>query len=199
MTKSRYGGLLLALVLPLLAGCSLDARQRQQLSEKMTPGYAEGAISIRLIAEPQLNAWKEMPNSVTVFVVQGENNGQLEALLANKTELRALFNGASLSNSPLKNDRYTLMPGQQHTLHIDRVEKVRQFAVIAGYYPFPGEGQMARFSIPVAFNKAQWWRNEWQAELEPLQIAITLGKNGFVNITGAENIINSAPVPLEVN
>ncbi|MFP2505020.1 type VI secretion lipoprotein TssJ [Buttiauxella gaviniae] len=180
--------LLLILFMPFLASCSLDGTKRQLALESVTAPYAAGAVNIQLIAEPGLNAWKGMSNSVAILVIQASNETYLENILSDKTELRALFNGAATRDKPLKIDRYMLMPGQQHTLHIDRAESARQVAVVAGYYPFPGPGHITRFSVPVSAYKKQWWNNDWQAKLTPLRVAITMGNSSIVQISGAENL-----------
>ena len=85
-----------------------------------------------------------------------------------------------------------LMPGQQHTLHIDRAENVRQVAVAAGYYPFPGEGHITRFAVPELAHKKHWWSSAWDAELAPLQVSLTLGKSRIVRVSGADNLYTPA-------
>ncbi|MCW6030448.1 MULTISPECIES: type VI secretion system lipoprotein TssJ [unclassified Pantoea] len=181
------------LLVLLISGCSHDPQAKEQAIVNVPSSYAEGAISLHLIAEPQMNAWQEMPNSVTVIVIQAASSSQLEAVLQSSSEIRALFHGAAAHPHLIKTDRYTLMPGQQHTLHIDRAEKVRQVAIIAGYYPFPSEGHIARFAIPVDATQPFWWRSDWQATLSPLSLSITLGKSSIVRINGAENLNKKAP------
>ncbi|WGK60100.1 type VI secretion system lipoprotein TssJ [Pantoea sp. SS70] len=189
----------LALILFLLMGCSNSTDQRQQALEAVKPVFAEGAINIQLTAEPLLNAYKEIPNSVTLFVIQAENKTQLENVLNNPSEIRALFNGATSSDNRLKSDRYNLMPGQQHTLHIDRAMNIRQVAVIAGYYPFPDDRHITRFDIPVKASKTNWWSSEWQATLTPLTVSLTLGKDTITRIEGAENRHKTIPKQQGVN
>ncbi len=193
MNKSRRFYILLMLLMPFLASCSLDGEKRRAATENVPASYAEGAVNIQLTAEPGLNTWKEMPNSLAVIVVQGANKLQLENVLNNPSELRALFNGAAMPDSILKVDRYMLMPGQQHSLHIDRAENVRQVAVVAGYYPFPESQHIARFAIPVAVSKKHWWSGQVDAQLAPLQVALTLGNSSIVRITGADNLHSSQP------
>lgn len=192
MSNNIHLTLLIALFLPFLASCSIDSGKRQLALESIATHYAEGAVNIELTAEPGLNSWKEMANSVQVLVIQGSNKSQLDDVLKNKSELHALFNGASASDKVLKVDRYMLMPGQQHTLHIDRAETARQVAVVAGYYPFPGEGHIARFAVPELAEKKHWWSSEWQAQLALLQVSLTLGKSRITRISGADNLYSVA-------
>lgn len=192
MNKNSHLYLLLAFFMPFIASCSHDSGQRQLALDNISAPYAEGAVNIQLTAEPGLNSWKEMSNSVQVLVIQGGNKSQLEEVLKNKSELHALFNGASANDKVLKVDRYMLMPGQQHTLHIDRAENVRQVAVVAGYYPSPGEGHITRFAVPETAHKKNWWSSEWDAQLAPLQVSLTLGKSRIVSISGADNLYKPA-------
>ncbi len=176
-------------LLLLLAGCGSDSAQRQQQArEDVAAPYAESAITVNIIAEPGMNAWNEMANSVTLLVIQGKDKPALEGLLANQGQLRALFQGSGTQENILKVDRYVVMPGQQNTLHIDRMENTRQIAVVAGYYPFPSDAQMARVAIPVSLSKSNWWSSDWQAILSPLKLNITLGSLGIVRFVGAENL-----------
>lgn len=180
--------LFLGLLTPLIVSCSNDTRERQQALENVPKLYAEGAVNIELIAEPKLNAWKDMPNSVTILVIQGRGNADVKEILDNKQKLRALFNGAGAKDNLIKVDRYSLMPGQKSTLHIDRAENVEEIALVAGYYPFPGEGHIARFEVPVALSKNHWWGSDWSAKQQPLQVSLTFGHTSIVRISGAENL-----------
>lgn len=187
-----YRNALCALAL-LLAGCSNDSAQRQQQArEAVSASYAESAITLEIVAEPGMNAWNDIANSVTLLVIQGKDKQGLESLLANQAQLRAFFQGAGAQENILNVDRYVVMPGQRNTLHIDRVEHTRQIAIVAGYYPFPKQGQMARVAIPLSVSKVGWWDNHWQANLMPLKLSMTLGSLGIVRLSGAENLRDTA-------
>lgn len=170
------GGLIIA----LLSGCADSVKQQKLAIEQVRAPFAASAITINLIAQPQLNMWKFLPNSCTVLVIQAENNAALIKITEDPVQLKSLFNGAGSVVEILQVDRYTVMPGQQNTLHIDRAEKTRNIAFVAGYYPFPTKNDMAYYPIPVVTDSYGWFSKQWLATLMPLNIEITLGANSLL-------------------
>ncbi|WP_426762625.1 type VI secretion system lipoprotein TssJ [Hafnia paralvei] len=171
---------MLPLAVTLLSGCAESTQQEKQAIAEVTAPFAASAITLNLTAEPQLNLWNEMSNSCTVLVIQAANNPALDKILDDPMQLKSLFNGAGTADEILQVDRYTVMPGQKNTLHIDRAEKTRNIAIVAGYFPFPSKKHMAYFAIPVATSSHGWISPQWQAQLAPLQANITLGGKALV-------------------
>ncbi|HHL2712514.1 TPA: type VI secretion system lipoprotein TssJ [Yersinia enterocolitica] len=159
----------------LIGGCADSSQQQKQAIEQVEAPFAASAITLNFTAEPQLNMWNDMSNSCTVLIIQTADNPALNKILNDPMQLKSLFNGAGTAEEILQVDRYAVMPGQRNTLHIDRAQKTRNIAVVAGYYPFPGKKHMAHFAIPVAISNHGWMSNQWQAELTPLTADILLG------------------------
>lgn len=136
-----------------------------------------------LNARPDLNLVNGMANSCTIVVLQAAKAGTLDEVLSNPVKVKTLFagSGAAAANGDtvLQVDRYTMMPGQSTTLHIDRAMNTRYVALVAGYYPFPGKQAQVRKEIPARHYRTGWWNPVWHSELSPLFLAITLGGEGI--------------------
>lgn len=176
-----------------LTGCSLwkDAEPESEPREYVSAPFASGAVTLKLNAYPDLNQVSGMANSCTLLFLQAKDDASLDQVLASPAMLKALFAGSGASaengNGLLQVDRYTLMPGQSSTLHIDRVMSTRSVAIVAGYYPFPDKKHMLRFSVPIKRYTTGWWNRVEHAELLPLAISATLGRQSFVSVTPADD------------
>lgn len=179
---------LLLLIPLLLNACSLNEEKRQLLLQTSPPWYAEAGIALTIKTEPMLNAWKGMPNALSLVILQSRDRQSLESLITSEKEVRTLFSGAALPADILSIDRITAMPGQQTTLHLNRVENTRYLAVVAGYYPVPGIEQAVLVSIPMAVTRG--WLG-WKVEVGKLQLSLSFGERALVQIQGAENLLLS--------
>lgn len=176
------------LVANLLAGCSASPSAittRSQAIAQVKAPYAEGAIILNVQTSPDLNSFQGIANSCTLLVVQAEKSGTLNKLLSTPVALKSLFSAAGAQDDILKVDRYAAMPGQSTTIHIDRSEKTRYIAIVAGYYPFPQKQHMMLTAIPVTTISHGWWNPTWLAALSPLSLALHLGSNSISNFSGA--------------
>ncbi|MRT15094.1 type VI secretion system lipoprotein TssJ [Enterobacteriaceae bacterium RIT711] len=172
----------------LLTGCATDTmsvKNEQQAIDQVTAPFEEGAITITIQTDPDLNSFQGIANSCTLLVVQAQKASTLNKLLSTPFALKGLFSAAGAQDSILKVDRYSAMPGQSTTLHIDRSENSRYIAVIAGYYPFPQKQHMLLVTIPVTTEKSGWWHPSWGAKLAPMTLSIRLASNTISQFTGA--------------
>lgn len=185
----------LLLAAMLLSGCtsapSTPLTQQQAIAQLSAP-FAEGAITLEVHTDPDLNAVQGIANSCTLLVIQTQKASTLNTLLSNPFALKGLFSAAGAQDEILKVDRYAAMPGQSITLHIDRSENSRYIAVVAGYYPFPQKQHMTMLAIPVTTEKSGWWQPHWRAQLAPLSLHLRLGKESITHIEGA------TPMPLHL-
>lgn len=186
-----------AFVATLLCGCAQDsyfAATEQQAIKQVTAPYAQGAITLDIRTDPDLNALHDIANSCTLLVIQAQQASTLNKLLSNPFALKKLFSAAGAQDEILKVDRYAAMPGQRTTLHIDRSENTRYLAIVAGYYPFPQKQHMALVAIPVTTNASGWWRKSWQAQLSPVTLQVHLGSSSITQFAGADRqpiVLNS--------
>jgi type VI secretion system VasD/TssJ family lipoprotein len=192
MKKTFLGSLILMMAL-LTAGCASDktaATSEKQAIEQANTPFAQGAISLAIQTDPDLNALNGIANSCTLLVIQSEQVSTLNKLLSNPVMLKGVFSGAGAQGDILKVDRYAAMPGQSVTLHIDRSENTRHVAIVAGYYPFPQKQHMVAFAIPVQTKSSGWWKRTWQAELQPAALSMRLGSQRISQFQGG------SPIPI---
>ncbi|WP_226572029.1 type VI secretion lipoprotein TssJ [Mangrovibacter yixingensis] len=188
--KNQYLVGLMVMMAALVTGCATDktaaVTEPQAIEQANTP-FAQGAITLAIQTDPDLNALNGIANSCTLLVIQAEQVSTLNKLLSNPVMLKGVFSGAGAQGDILKIDRYAAMPGQSVTLHIDRSENTRYMAIVAGYYPFPQKQHMAAIAIPVQTEKTGWWwRRTWQAELQPAALSMRLGSQRISQFQGAK-------------
>ncbi|HHR6132075.1 TPA: type VI secretion system lipoprotein TssJ [Providencia alcalifaciens] len=164
----------------LLTGCAVDpsaiTSPEQAISQLNAP-FEEGAIRLTIQSSPDLNAFEGIANSCTLLVIQAQKKSTLNELIANTIKLKSLFSSAGAEEDILKVDRYSAMPGQTTTLHIDRSENTRYIAIVAGYYPFPKQQHMMVIAIPIGVESQGWLTSFWQAHLSPLNVSLYLGSD----------------------
>ncbi|WP_312414924.1 type VI secretion system lipoprotein TssJ [Pseudescherichia sp.] len=182
---------MISLIATLLSGCAASSSTtttEQQAIDRVPTPFSQGAISLDIQTDPDLNAWHNMANSCTVLVVQAQKSSTLNKLLSSPFALKGLFSAAGAQDDILKVDRYAAMPGQRTTLHIDRSENTRYIAIVAGYYPFPKKQHMALVAIPVTSESTDWWHPVWHAQLTPLALQLRLGRDAITQLQGAPQI-----------
>lgn len=171
-----------------LSGCATETQkattEEQAIAQVKAP-YSQGAITLEIQTDPDLNALNEIANSCTLLIIQAQNTGALNKLLSNPFELKSLFSSGGAQDEVLKVDRYAAMPGQISTLHIDRSENTRYIAVVAGYYPFPQKQHMTIVAIPTITENTGWLFPDWRAHLAPLTLSLRLGSNSITQFKGA--------------
>ncbi|ANI82672.1 type VI secretion system lipoprotein TssJ [Kosakonia oryzae] len=194
--------LIIAFCAALLSGCAEEnpaPATKQQAIDQVAAPFAQGAITLAIQTDPDLNAVHGIANSCTLLVIQAQQANTLSKLLSNPFALKSLFSAAGAQDEILKVDRYAAMPGQRTTLHIDRSENTRYLAVVAGYYPFPQKQHMALIRIPVTTESSGWWTPRWHAQLAPVTLSLHLGSNSMTQFTGAEReplrLQNATPAP----
>ncbi|BEM40409.1 hypothetical protein SME10J_41360 [Serratia marcescens] len=177
----KQSGVLLTLLF-VISGCSSPSKngQHQQAIDAAKAIYASNAIRLEITSEPQMNAFNNLANSVTVIIAQAHGREPLDKFMANPVLLRSLFNRTGVTEGLLQFDSYVMMPGQSVSLHIDRVERANYVAVIAGYYPAPDLTHSRIYPLPIGLTQEGLWHKRWLAEYIPLRIFLTLGRQTIV-------------------
>lgn len=184
MKTRKLACLMMSLLLAFgMSGCGTHSarEQRLQAAESARASFADNAIKIDLKADPQLNAFNSLPNSCTVLVLQAQRREQLESILGNKILLRKFFAQKGGGEGGLKLDSYVMQPEQRVSWHIDRAEQTRYVALIAGYYPAPDESHARIFSIPAKLTTEGLFSRQWRANLVPLNVSLTLGRESILS------------------
>ena len=165
----------------LITGCGTNSDEaRQQSISTVSAPFAGGAITLNLMAMPDLNSVNELPSSCTVLLIQTKDKPILDKVLNNPAQIKGLFAGAGSEGEILQLNRYVMMPGQTNVIHIDRAQNTRNIALVAGYYPFPGRQHIVTTEIPVETQSRRWWAPVWQSWLAPVTLSVTLGSQGIV-------------------
>lgn len=176
----------------LLAGCATQNNIKQTSNAVISAPFSASSLAIKLSAQPDLNTVNGLPNSCTVLVIQTQTLDQITQLISNAANIQMLFSDEGAGGTEkdvLQVDRYTLMPGQSTTLHLDRVINSRYVGIVAGYYPFPTQQQMLTLAIPVHRYSTGWWTPEEHAELTPLSVSLRLGSSGFIDIQSNTDLV----------
>lgn len=179
----------LLLTIALLSSCAADPESvttpEKAIAQVIAP-FAEGAITLTVQTSPYLNALDGIANSCTLLIIQAQHISTLKKLLTSRSGLKSLFSAAGARDDILKVDRYSAMPGQSITLHIDRNENTRFVAIVAGFYPFPQKQHMVLVAVPITTESQGWWHPIWEAKLSPMHLSLQLGTNSISKFTGAK-------------
>ncbi|EAM2857710.1 type VI secretion system lipoprotein TssJ [Salmonella enterica] len=167
----------------MLCSCSSDSsiyKSKEDAIEHVPASFSPGAITLEIQADPDLNSVRGFSNSCTILLIQSEKIKTLKRIQSNPFLLKEIFNGGGVNDDVLKVDRYTIMPGQQTTLHMDRSENTRYISLVAGYYPFPQKQHMIISTVPTFSKNNGWLRADWSAELSPLSLHVRLGNISII-------------------
>lgn len=169
----------------LVSGCSLSPSPAELKSafENAIPDYADEGIRLSVSATTDLNAYHHQPNSCSLFVIQSENRGVLDKLIADSSLLQEIFNGESKAQGILQINQLTLMPGQMVFTSLPRAERARFVAAVAGYYPSPGPDSSFIFAFPQKLLKNGYFLPDYSAIYQPVTITLKLGR---LNVVQAE-------------
>lgn len=166
----------------LMSGCSLSPSPSELKSafDNNQADYSDDGIRLSISTTTDLNAYHHQPNSCSLFVIQSENRGALDRLIADSVLLQQIFNGENKAQGILKINQYTLMPGQTFSTSLPRAERARFVAVIAGYYPSPGPDSSFISAFPQKLIKTGFLFPEYSAEYQPQTITLKLGRLNVV-------------------
>lgn len=186
-----YINFIILLIFASLVGCAsnteLDSSPQKAVDHVVAP-FAQSAIIIDISTDTDLNSLNGIANSCTILVIQAQKIATLNKLLSNPFELKSIFGSGGAQNEILKVDRYSAMPGQRTTLHIDRSQNTHYIAFVAGYYPFPKKQHMAIFAIPVTTKETGSWHSKWSAQLSSLKLRLRLGSDSISQLEGAKQV-----------
>ena len=169
----------------LISSCStelFELEKRRLAVDNVTASFDAGAITLRISPDAQLNVWDDISNSCSLLLFQSADKKTLQDLMSNPIIIKQFFSGMGKADGILKVDKYTVMPGQELTLHVDRSEGAKYVSIIAGYYPYPGKQHMLLFDIPVEITEEGLWNKTLNASLAPLVKEIYLGKESIRSI-----------------
>lgn len=177
-------------LISIISGCTFSntkfTTEKQAIDNVALP-FEQGAITLDLQTDTDLNSLNSIANSCTLLIIQAQHINDIKKILSDQFKLKEMFSGYDTQEGILKVDRYSAMPGQTITLHIDRSEKTRYVGIVAGYYPFPQNQHMVLVSIPVKTENTGWLQPDWHANLSQMALHIRLGSESITQLQGAKS------------
>ena len=111
--------------------------------------YGEGAISLNLKADSQLNRYNGVQHTLSTCVYQLSDSKEFNQLSSNRDGLYRLLGCEKFDPSVKGTERVILHPGKDEMKTLDRVEGSRFVAVAAGYYNIRKDEIVRIFEVPV--------------------------------------------------
>lgn len=186
-----YINFIILFTLASLIGCTSNTKVESSLQktiEQIDAPFAQSAVIIEISTDTDLNSLNGIANSCTILVIQAQKIATLNKILSNPFKLKSIFGSGGAQNDILKVDRYSAMPGQRTTLHIDRSQNTHYIAFVAGYYPFPKKQHMAIFAIPVTTKETGWLHSKLSTQLSSLKLRLRLGSDSISQLEGAKQV-----------
>jgi len=137
--------------------------------------YQEGAIKIRVKADPQLNLSNGKPHTLLVCIYQLKDPNALNQLASDQEGLYRLLECNLFDASVAGAKKLIIQPGQDTTFNLDRAEGARYVAVAAGYYLIQRERMVRLYEIPVVVEKKGIIKRSKRKKLGTLEIDLKLG------------------------
>jgi len=141
------------------------------------PSYApeKDAITLHLIADPQLNVRDGVPHTLFVCFYQLRDPNAFNQFAGDKDGLYKLL-GCSLFDGSVVNSRSQIVnPGQDMKLIFDRAEGAKYVGIVAGYYLLQGTRNTRLIDFPVIQEKKGWISRTISSKVGKLDLEIHLG------------------------
>jgi type VI secretion system VasD/TssJ family lipoprotein len=111
--------------------------------------FAAKAIELRLTASAGLNFYDGEPHSLVISVYQLSDPNQFNSFRVSRDKLTEIMDTYRFDPSVTAFDQIFLQPGEQPVVRLDRAEKTRFVAIVAGYYQTDPDQSTRLFEIPV--------------------------------------------------
>jgi predicted component of type VI protein secretion system len=132
--------------------------------ETISWSYAPGAIRIGLIADQGLNVFGEGPTGLALCLYQLSDPNKLITLSQAKPGLLTLLACSPDLAGAVSAERLYVQPGQKSDLILDRLEKTRYLAVVAGYQDLRPANSAAVLAIPIETSREYFIFKRYQPE-----------------------------------
>jgi type VI secretion system VasD/TssJ family lipoprotein len=137
--------------------------------------YQEGAIKIRVKADPQLNLSNGKPHTLLVCIYQLKDPNALNQLASDQEGLYRLLECNLFDASVAGAKKLIIQPGQDTTFNLDRAQGATYVGVAAGYYLIQRERMVRLYEIPVVVEKKGIIKRSKRKKLGTLEIDLKLG------------------------
>jgi type VI secretion system VasD/TssJ family lipoprotein len=177
LTSVRPTLRLLALIL-ILGGCA---------SKPLPPpewGFEKEAISLHLVASPQLNLDEGTPHTLLVCVYQLKDPNGFNQLAGDVHGIYKLLECGLFDASVAASKRLIINPGQDLDLTLDRAAEAKHVAIVAGYYELVSDRIIRKFDIPVKVEEKGLIKRVKTARPGQLKIEVELGPQQIQRVEG---------------
>lgn len=111
--------------------------------------YEPAAIQLRVIAAPQLNQYHNRPHSLVLRVVQLADKKPFDDRRTTSFGLQEMLTVDAFDpTAVLSVNEYSLLPGADQMISLDRQQNVRYIGVVAGFYNLDGRRSSRLIPIP---------------------------------------------------
>lgn len=146
-----------------------------------TPGsavqydYGEGAISLNLKADSQLNRYNGVPHTLSTCVYQLSDSKEFNQLSSNRDGLYKLLGCEKFDSSVKGTERVILHPGKDEIKTLDRAEGSQFVAIAAGYYNVRKDEIVRIFEVPVIQERKGFLGQNRISRAGDLSITLSMG------------------------
>lgn len=114
-------------------------------------GFGDGAITLKVRASDQLNAFDGKPHTLVLRVLQLNGRRDFEDVRKTRSGIRDLLLASEVEQmgaGVVAMEERLLRPGETTTLVLDRTADTRYLAMVAGYYSLNGETSTRLVTFP---------------------------------------------------
>lgn len=126
--------MLTSVSLLLLCSCSMFSSSPKVAVSTPPLEYKKGGISLSIVADPQLNRYKNSPHTLLLCLYQLKDPNGFNQLADDQNSLAKLLECDKFDASVTHTKRIVVQPGQTFSEKRDLAEGTRFFGVAAGYY-----------------------------------------------------------------
>lgn len=148
VAKSVAGLVLLGLSV-MLTGCS----SAPLVTVPPDWRYEQGAISLHITADPQLNLFHKTPHALVLCVYSLRDPNAFNQLLDERDGLPKLLECGRFDPTVVHARQMVIQPGEQIDETLDRAEGAKFITIAAGYYNLDRERVTRAWPIPVLEEK----------------------------------------------
>lgn len=117
--------------------------------------FETGAVQLRVIAAPQLNQYHDRPHSVMLRVIQLGDRKPFDERRQTTFGLQEMLSINAFDPAAVLNvSEFSLLPGADQVISLDRQQNVRYVGVVAGFYGLDGRRAARLVPIPPMNNTA---------------------------------------------
>lgn len=110
--------------------------------------FEPGAVQLRVIAPAQLNLYLERPHALVMRIILLADLKAFEERRATRFGLQDLLSLDSFDPSVLGVTQYSLMPGSDQMISLDRPQNARYIGIVTGYYGLDGKRSARLIPLP---------------------------------------------------